>query len=53
MTAEIDNLISESMCVVPSSAVKENAIYLLRNEKLIQQKISVIGLNKIHFSYMA
>ena len=43
VTAEIDNLISESMCVVPSSAVKENAIYLLRNEKLIQQKISVIG----------
>lgn len=43
VTAEIDNLISESMCVVPSSAVKNDAVYLLKNEKLFKKSVSIIG----------
>ena len=43
VTAEIDNLISEKMCVVPTTAVKNDAVYLLKNHKLVQKKVNVIG----------
>ena len=43
VTAEIDNMISESMCVVPSIAVKKNEVYLLKNEQLYKKSISIIG----------
>ena len=43
LTAEIDNLISEKMCVVPTTAVKKNAVYILKNQKLIQKKVTIIG----------
>ena len=43
VTAEIDNLISESMCVVPSIAVKENEVYLLKNAQLRKKRIKIIG----------
>lgn len=43
VTAEIDNLISESMCVVPSIAVKKNEVYLLKNAQLRKKRIKIIG----------
>ena len=43
VTAEIDNLISESMCVVPSTAVKDKKVYLLKNYQLKKKSINIIG----------
>ena len=43
VTDEIDNLISELMCVVPSIAVKENEVYLLKNTQLHKKRINIIG----------
>lgn len=43
VTAEIDNLISESLCVVPSTAVKKNEVYILKNSKLEKKPINIIG----------
>ena len=43
VTAEIDNLISESMCVVPSTAVNKNEVYILKNAQLRKKTVSIIG----------
>ncbi len=43
VTANIDNLISESVAVVPASAVKENEVYLLTNNNLKKQSVKIIS----------
>ena len=43
VTASIDNLISESVAVVPASAVKEDEVYLLRNNVLEKQSVKIIS----------
>ena len=43
VTASIDNLISESVAVVPASAVKENEVYLLFNNLLKKQSVKIIS----------
>jgi hypothetical protein len=43
VTATIDNLISESVAVIPANAAKENKVYILKNHKLELQEIKVIG----------
>ena len=43
VTASIDNLISESVAVVPASAVKENEVYLLDNNKLKRKPVKIIS----------
>ena len=43
VTASIDNLISESVAVVPASAVKEDEVYLLRNNLLEKQSVKIIS----------
>ena len=43
VTASIDNLISESVAVVPASAVKENEVYLLDKNELKIRSVRVIS----------
>lgn len=43
VTATIDNLISESVAVIPTNAAKENQVYLLKNHKLEPKKIKIIS----------
>ena len=43
VTASIDNLISESVAVVPASAVKENEVYLLDKNELKIRSVKVIS----------
>ena len=43
VTASIDNLISESVAVVPASAVKENEVYLLSKNVLKRKSVQIIS----------
>ena len=43
VTAEIDNLISESMCAVPSTAVKKNKVFILKNSQFEKKSVKILG----------
>ena len=43
VTASIDNLISESVAVIPASALKENEVYLLNNNELKRKSVKIIS----------
>jgi hypothetical protein len=43
VTAEIDNLISESMCAIPSTAVKKNQVFILKNSQYEKKSIKILG----------
>ena len=43
VTASIDNLISESVAVIPTSALKENEVYLLNNNELKRKSVKIIS----------
>ena len=43
VTASIDNLISESVAVIPASAVKENEVYLLDKNELKRKSVKIIS----------
>lgn len=43
VTASINNLISESVAVIPSSAVKQNKVHVLENFQLVQKDIRILS----------
>ena len=43
VTARIDNMISESVCIIPASAIKKNKVCLLKNLKIIKNTVTVVG----------
>ena len=43
VTASINNLISESVAVIPSSAVKQNKVYVIENFQLIPKDIRILS----------
>ena len=43
LTAEIDNLISESMCAIPSTAVKKNQVFILKNAQFEKKSVKILG----------